>query len=179
MSKVRTVSLLLLPTALLCAVVAPGRAAEQTAMMSPSATHDGRKPLPLLAIMADHQKQNMREHLAAMEGIVAALARDDMEGVVQAARPLGLTEAMAEMCQHMGAAAPDFTAMALKFHRTADTIVDAARHRDRAGVLKALDRTLQTCVGCHATYRQEVVDEATWQRLTKQPHPPVSPHGEH
>jgi cytochrome c556 len=66
----------------------------------------------------------------------------------------------------MGAAAPGFTTMALTFHRTADTIRDAARRGDRAGVLSALDRTLQTCVGCHATYRQQVVDEETWKKLT-------------
>jgi cytochrome c556 len=70
----------------------------------------------------------------------------------------------------MGAAAPGFTAMALDFHRTADTVADAARRGDRAGVLSALDRTLETCVGCHATYRQEVVDEETWQRLAAQGH---------
>jgi cytochrome c556 len=66
----------------------------------------------------------------------------------------------------MGAAAPGFAAMALTFHHTADTIGDAARRGDRAGVLAALDRTLQTCVGCHSAYRQEVVDEGTWKRLT-------------
>jgi hypothetical protein len=31
------------------------------------------------------------------------------------------------------------------------------------------DDLLHRCVGCHATYRQQVVDEATWQRLTAQP----------
>ena len=73
---------------------------------------------------------------------------------------------MGQMCDHMGAAAPGFTAMALNFHHTADAIGDAARHGDRAEVLSALNRTLQTCVGCHATYRQEVVDEETWKKLT-------------
>jgi hypothetical protein len=71
------------------------------------------------------------------------------------------------MCEHMGAASPGFTPLALDLHRTADTIGEAARHGGRAGVLRALDRTLQTCIGCHATYRQEVVDEATWQQLTR------------
>jgi cytochrome c556 len=66
----------------------------------------------------------------------------------------------------MGAAAPGFTTMALAFHHTADTIGEAARRGDHAGVLSALDRTLQACVGCHATYRQDIVDEDTWKRLT-------------
>jgi cytochrome c556 len=130
------------------------------------ASMDQRTPLPLPAVMAEHQKQNMREHLMAVQGVVAAIARGDMDGVAKAASRIGYSEAMGQMCEHMGAAAPGFTERALDFHHTADTIGEAARRGDRAAVLTALDRTLQACVGCHATYRQEVVDEATWQRLT-------------
>jgi cytochrome c556 len=121
-------------------------------------------------MMAEHQKENMREHLAAVQAIISALGRDDMDGVAKAAARLGYSETMGRMCEHMGAAAPGFTPMALNFHRTADMIGDAARRRDRTGVLTALDLTLQACVGCHATYRQEVVDEATWRRLTETSH---------
>ena len=149
---------------LLLVLCAPSRA-EQHSMMSTSAG-DTRQPLPLPAMMAEHQKQNMREHLAAVQAMIAAIARDDMDAVAKAAARIGYSEAMGQMCEHMGAAAPGFTAMALNFHHTADTIGDAARRGDRAGVLSALDRTLQTCVNCHATYRQEVVDEETWKRLT-------------
>jgi hypothetical protein len=53
----------------------------------------------------------------------------------------------------------------LQFHRTADGIAVAARSGDRKAVLAALDTTLQACVGCHAAYRQEIVDQATWDRL--------------
>lgn len=143
----------------------PTRCEEHGGMMSQS-SNDTRQPLPLLPMMAAHQKQNMREHLAAVQAIVAAIARDDMAGVAKASAGLGFTEAMGQMCEHMGAAAPGFTPMALNFHRTADTIGDAARSGDRQRVLSALDQTLQTCVGCHAAYRQEVVDEETWRRLT-------------
>lgn len=71
----------------------------------------------------------------------------------------------------MGARAPGFTEQALDFHHTADTIAAAARQHDRAAVMRALGPTLQTCTGCHATFRQSVVDEATWSRLTSQPAP--------
>jgi hypothetical protein len=139
--------------------------AEEHSMTSRTAG-DTRQPLPLLPMMASHQKQNMREHLAAVQAVVAAIGRDDMEAVAKAAARLGYSEAMGQMCEHMGAATPGFSAMALAFHHTADTIGEAARRGDRPGVLSALDRTLQTCVGCHAVYRQEVVDEETWKRLT-------------
>jgi len=134
-------------------------------MMSKSGS-DTRQPLILLAPMAEHQKQNMREHLAAIQGIVAAIGHDDMDGVAKAASRIGYSETMGQMCEHMGAATPGFTSLALDFHHTADTIGDAARRGDRAAALSALDRTLQACVGCHATYRQEVVDGETWKKLT-------------
>jgi len=141
--------------------------AEDPVHKMPLTSMDSRSPLPLLAMMAEHQKQNMREHLMAIQAIVAAIARDDLDGVTTAASRIGYSESMGQMCEHMGAAAPGFTERALDFHRTADTIGEAARRGDRPAVLTALDRTLQACVGCHATYRQEVVDEATWQRLTR------------
>jgi cytochrome c556 len=144
---------------------ATARAEDHAGPMSHGSA-DTRKPLPLTAMMAEHQKANMREHLAAIQRIVGALARDDMAAVAQATSTIGFSESMGQMCEHMGAAAPGFTPMALNFHRTADTIAAAARAGDRSAVLTALDRTLQTCVGCHASYRQEVVDAATWQRLT-------------
>ena len=33
------------------------------------------------------------------------------------------------------------------------------------GVLSALGDTLATCTGCHATFKQRIVDEATWASL--------------
>jgi hypothetical protein len=153
------------PALFLVLLVNVSAGAGEHPMMSMS-TADTRQPLPLPPTMAAHQKQNMREHLAAIQAIVSAIGRDDMDSVAKAAARLGYSEAMGQMCEHMGAAAPAFTPMALNFHHSADTIGDAARRGDRAGVLSALDRTLQTCVGCHSTYRQEVVDEETWKRLT-------------
>jgi mono/diheme cytochrome c family protein len=127
---------------------------------------DTRTPLPLTAMMAEHQKRNMRDHLAAVQEIVAALVADDLPSVEKAARRIGYSDTMAQMCQRMGAGAPGFTDVALTFHRTADTIANAAQRGDRVAATAALAATLSTCVGCHAAYRQEVVDEATWQRLT-------------
>jgi hypothetical protein len=127
---------------------------------------DARTSLPLTAMMAAHQKANMRDHLAAVQDIVAALAADDMPVLAKAARRMGYSEGMAQMCRHMGAGAPRFTDLALSFHRTADAIAAAADRGDRQAATAALAATLNTCVGCHAAYKQEVVDEATWQRLT-------------
>lgn len=140
-------------------------ALSMTAHPSGGQTLDGRKPLILPAMMAAHQKQNMREHLIAVQEIVAALSTDDFNAVEQAAKNLGYNEAMGQRCNMLGAATPGFTAMALNFHHTADRIVDAAKKHDRAATMTALSNTLTTCTNCHATFKQTIVDEQTWQRL--------------
>lgn len=135
---------------------------------------DTRRPVPLLPMMANHQKQNMREHLEAVQDIVLALASDNFEGVATAAGRIGYSEQMGRMCSHMGAGAPGFTEQATGFHRTADRITAAARDRDRTRVLAELGATLRTCTSCHATWRQQVVDDATWRRSTASA-PPSGP----
>ena len=146
----------------------PPDAATSPAPHGPTSTSDARQPLPLLPHMAEHQRQNMRDHLAAIQEIIATFSNNDFAGVEHAASRIGYSEEMAQMCNHMGAGAPGFTDMAIHFHRTADTIGAAAKQRDAGATLKAVNATLQTCVSCHATYRQEIVDEATWEKITAQ-----------
>ncbi len=134
---------------------------------------DTRAPVPLLPMMANHQKQNMRDHLVAVQEMVTALASDDFAGVEQAAGRIGYSERMGQMCTHMGSGAPAFAERALAFHHTADRIAVAARERDRAQVLTELGATLKTCSSCHAAWKQQVVDERTWEQLTSS----AAPHG--
>lgn len=127
---------------------------------------DQRTPVPLLPMMAHHQKQNMRDHLVAVQEIVAALANDDFATIESAAARIGMSEQMGHMCTQLGAGAPAFAEQALAFHRTADRIGTAAREQDRTRVLTELGATLQTCTACHATWKQAVVDDATWSQVT-------------
>jgi hypothetical protein len=118
---------------------------------------DQRRPVPLLPMMAQHQKENMREHLEAVQAVVAAAAVSDFDQVAVAARRLGFSETMGRMCEHMGAGAPGFTEQAIAFHHTADGIARAATKRDGPAVLSALSETLRACTGCHATFKQQPV----------------------
>jgi hypothetical protein len=120
---------------------------------------DDRKPLPLSPTMANHQKKNMREHLETISAIVNALAQGDFASIEKAVKKIGYSEEMGRMCTNMGSGAPGFSDMAIGFHKTADTIADAARFKDLNGVLRALDATLKTCTGCHAQYRQQIIDK--------------------
>ncbi len=128
---------------------------------------DTRRTVPLLPMMAWHQKQNMMAHLVAVQQIVEAVAHEDWAAVARASAPLESTPDMRQTCQHMGAGAAGFTDLALDFHDRADAIGVAARARDRARVLSATSETLKACTNCHATFRQEVVDDATWRARAK------------
>ena len=120
---------------------------------------DTRAPVPLLPMMANHQKQSMREHLAAVQAIVAAATTEDFDAIAQASSRIGYSEQMGQMCSHMGAGAPGFTEQAIAFHHAADKIGDAAREHDLHAVLAALSTTLTACTGCHAAFKQQVVIE--------------------
>jgi hypothetical protein len=141
-------------------------AASAAAKQAPAANLDTRAPLPLTAMMANHQKQEMRDHLRVVQEITTALAKDDFDAIAKSAARIGWSDQQAMMCKHMGAGAPGFAEVGEQFHKTADTIVDAAKHRDRAAVAAALGATLQTCTGCHDTYRQEIVDEPVFTKMT-------------
>lgn len=140
---------------------------------------DHRKPVPLQPMMAWHQKQNMMEHLEAIQRITDGLSRDDWEEVASASSLIETSPQMQQMCQHMGAGAEGFTEMALDFHHRADAIGVAAHSHDHVAVLNAVSHTLAACTKCHAMFRQEVVSAASWQARTGQVHDPAAMHGEH
>jgi len=158
------------PLLLACLVAAGsfgcGPSKSSTAAVTEMPSLDHRTPLPLLPMMAEHQKQQMRGHLVAVHDIVAALSTDDFAAVEEASKKIGFSDSMGRMCNHLGAGAPAFAATAVSFHHTADTIGAAAKKKDRGSVLAALTTTLDACTSCHATYKQQVVDEATWNQLT-------------
>jgi uncharacterized protein involved in copper resistance len=138
---------------------------------------DHRKPVPLQPMMAWHQKQNMMEHLVAIQRITGGLAQEDWKEVASASALIETSPQMQQMCQHMGAGAAGFTELALEFHRRADAIGEAARAHDGPAVLRATSNTLAACTSCHATFRQEVVDATTWQSRTGSTHDAAKMHG--
>lgn len=168
----------LLPLAIVgCGVVTPPDPVE----VVPTATDqlaelDPRLPVPLQPMMAWHQKQNMQQHLVAIQRITAAVAEEDWPEVAAASTLIESSPQMQMQCEHMGAGAEGFTEMALDFHHRADAIGEAARQEDGPAVLKATAHTLEACTTCHARYRQDVVDAETWQARTGSEHAPM--HGQ-
>ena len=140
---------------------------------------DGRTPLPLTPMMANHQRANMRDHLVAIQQIVGAAADKDFDGIEKAAQKIGSSPQMKQMCNHMGAGAEGFTEKALGFHETADGIIEAAKQKDYEGVMGALGETLGTCTSCHAEYKQKVVTDEVWRKKTGMGAPSGDMHQKH
>lgn len=165
-------------TLLAVALLAVGCSAKRTAEAPPVpasqpasphdelATMDGRIPVPMPPRMANHHRQQMREHLEAVQAIVAALATDDFPAVRTAAEPISASSSNAHQCEMMGRGADGFTEQALRFHETANGIVAAADAKDRAAVLSAVSETIAVCTGCHAAFRQEIVTWEVWKART-------------
>ena len=149
--------------------------AEPPALVSTAAQEldamDPREPVPLQPMMAWHQKQNMQEHLEAIQGITDGLAQGDWEAVKVAAALLESSPHMQLQCEHMGAGAEGFTELALDFHSRADAIGVAAEEQDTQATLAATSHTLKACTSCHATYKQQVLGGAEWEQATGQEAP--------
>jgi hypothetical protein len=135
-------------------------------MMSSSMNMDTRKPLPLTAMMAEHQKQNMRGHLEAIRDLTEAFISKNFKMIEDAGKRLGSSSEMKMMCEHMGMGADGFTEMALRMHSEADKITEAGQKKNLKAAMVATNQTLQRCTACHAAFKQEVLSEEDWKKAT-------------
>lgn len=114
---------------------------------------DTRIQLNAPEMMKEHQKTMMREHLKAVNEIVAGLAANDFELISQTAhKKLGLTDEMRNMCSMFGN--QEFERIGLEFHTKADELGDIAKTKDLNKTLLALDTMLKRCNQCHSMFKQ-------------------------
>ena len=113
---------------------------------------DGRTVLHAPPQLLAHQRRMMRDHLAAVQEVVAAMAAGQYaKGARTAHERLGLSPEMARMCNRFG---PAFGAMGIAFHRDGDRLGDVLATGDPQQSLAALNQLLGDCVACHARFRQ-------------------------
>ncbi|MBI5890476.1 MAG: cytochrome c [Nitrosomonadales bacterium] len=116
-------------------------------------TMDMRTSLGLSGQMKQHQLANMREHVEAIKSIVGLMSEQKFEeasGVAHA--KLGLTPDMQSMCNMFEN--ENFRKLGFAFHQSGDDLGDVLKTKDMGASLRALNRTMQYCVECHAGYRQ-------------------------
>lgn len=114
---------------------------------------DTRISLGLSQEMKQHQLSNMREHVEAVKSIIGLMSENKFEDASKIAHSkLGLTPEMQQMCSMFND--EKFMALGFAFHKSGDDLGDALKTRDVATSLRALNKTMEYCVSCHATYRQ-------------------------
>jgi hypothetical protein len=114
---------------------------------------DSRTSLHLSPQVKQHQLANMRSHLEAVQAIVGLIAAEKFDEASDIAHnKLGLTPEMKKMCNMFGN--DDFRDLGLAFHQSADELGNVLKTGDVQASLNALHTTMNSCVQCHATFRQ-------------------------
>jgi len=120
---------------------------------------DKRVAVELPAPMQAHMLANMRDHLAALREIQAALARDENGRAAEIAeRRLGMSSLDAHGAGHMAPYMPQpMRDVGTNMHRAASRFArvaeEAGVRRDLRPALQALSEVMEQCVACHAGYR--------------------------
>ena len=114
---------------------------------------DTRISLGVTGGMKQHQLENMRSHVEAIKNIVGLMSESRFdEASKMAHEKLGLSPEMQAMCGMFNN--KDFEKLGLAFHKSGDELGDALKTKDVNASLRVLNKTMQYCVECHATYRQ-------------------------
>lgn len=114
---------------------------------------DNRIALGISPQMKLHQLASMREHLEAVQAIVGLIVESKFDEASKIAHEkLGLTPEKKAMCMAMHN--QKFTELGLAFHESGDKLGEVLQTGNAGESLKALHKTMQFCVQCHATYRQ-------------------------
>lgn len=122
---------------------------------------DSRTALRLDPAEAAFLLAEMRQFLVAVQRILAASLDDDMAGVAQAARTVGLEAHRADFAHPDSVvhgirrkAPPAFFPLGRATHEAFDEIAGiATEFGDRDAVQRRLAENLGRCVACHASYR--------------------------
>lgn len=137
--------------ALVAALSAPARAADDT-----------RELVKLPEPMQAHMMANMRDHLRALEDMLAALAEGDVKAATATAeKRLGLSSLDVHGAAHMAPFMPEpMRAMGTEMHRAASRFVIAAQDAElepgreaQHKVYRALADIAANCNACHRAYR--------------------------
>jgi len=151
----KTVLLVLMVSSLLisCTKEKPAEVKTEKDEITFMPTNDERVSLKLNAMQKQHQLKNMRSHLVAIQDIIKLLSEEKYEVASKLAyTQLGSTTEMRLMCASFGS--KEFENLGLSFHKSADEMSEIFTKKDKNNSLKALSKTMNYCVQCHATYRQ-------------------------
>jgi len=114
---------------------------------------DGRQALRLTADERHMVLGEMRAFLVAVQNIIAATNREDMEAAAEAARKVGMAAQGAVPPGLIGKLPLEFKKLGFSTHKQFDELsLDAAQLGDPQHAREQLTALMNNCVACHATY---------------------------
>jgi len=122
----------------------------------PALTHaDSREIVQMPPMMQAHMLANMRDHLEAIDEILAALNMEDFNTAARVAEfRLGMSSLDSHGASHMAQVMPaPMREMGTHMHRAASQFARTAEEGDQLNAFRALRAVTQSCVTCHAAYR--------------------------
>jgi len=116
---------------------------------------DARVALDLGPAVQEGLKLTMREHLEALQAIVAALALEDYgKAAAVAHEDLGFPKHHQAMQREQGAPfPPKYQELAMAHHQVAEDLAGIIPSKDMKKILPHLERTMKACVACHQAYK--------------------------
>ena len=143
-----------LSAAILIAGAASTTTLPALAQRAPQATGDPREAVALNPAEAEEMLAGMRTYLETIQGIVAAMAENQIDRVPQIASKSG-AKMLRDVNPVTGLKAPiGFSMMSFDTHDKFDKLAEKARTgTSRSEVLADLRDILGNCIACHASYR--------------------------
>lgn len=127
-----------------------------------TAADDTRELVELPAMMQEHLLASMRDHLASLDEILAALAEGDIDTATQVAESrLGMSSLGKHGAEHLGQFYPEgMKSIGGQMHHAASQFVIIARDAELEPGLEAQHRIFEglqaitaNCNACHQSYR--------------------------
>ena len=118
------------------------------------AASDGRSAIVLPEGERDLVLKEMRAFLEAVQGIIAANNKNDMQAVAKHAKAVGFAAQKGVPASLMKKLPLAFKKLGMNTHKAFDQLaMDAASLGDQSQVMESLETLMQNCVACHAAYR--------------------------
>jgi len=106
-------------------------------------------------MMQQHMLSNMRDHLAAINEILAFLGNDQLDEAAETAEQrLGMSSLKSHGASHMAGFMPEGMRQAgTSMHKAASRFALKAQEGDALTAYRALTDITAACVACHSGYR--------------------------
>jgi len=120
-----------------------------------NASEDPRQLVTLPVMMQQHMTSNMRDHLAAINDILACMAEGELDTASEIAESrLGMSALESHGASHMAQFMPEGMRDAgTRMHRAASRFALRAQEGDAPSAYRALTEVTAACVACHSGYR--------------------------